>query len=179
MKCNPADIAPDVGGYLRLLETLPWFLNLGEPHPRDHDVVRIHTWEEWPGPERGYGDWFGRWQAVVREQVEASEPARRAELDKLWQSIERTVVSRAAAKVPMYDPEQDAWYGPTVCVWYAAYTACLVGWHILLNRRLPERLAAEWEWYVDGRWPCDYAEEPPGYCNRSAVDVPVGKLLVF
>lgn len=116
---------------------------------------------------------------MVREHIEASEAARRAELAFHWQRLERLVVQRAAANVPDYDPDQDAWYGPTACVWYAAYTSCLLGWHVLLNRGLPERLTAEGEWYGDGHWPCDYAEEPPGYRDESAVDVPVGKLLVF
>jgi len=176
---DPTDIAPDIDAYLRLLETVPWFRNLGNAHPRDNTVFRIHAWKDWLGPERGFGDWFGRWQSVVRERIEASEQARLAELNALWKRIERLVVERAAAYVPLFDPEQDAWYGPTACVWGAAYTACLVGWHILLNRTLPERLTSEWEWYADGHWPCDYAEAPPGYRDDSIVDLATGKLLVY
>ncbi len=180
MKRDPADIAPDIDAYLRLLESVPWFQNLGKPHPRDSEEVRIHSWEEWPGPEQGYGDWFGRWQSVVQERMAASvPPAEQGELTALWKRIERLVLERAATNVPLYDPKQDAWYGPTRCVWGAAYTACLVGWHILLNRRLPERLATEWELFRDGHWPCDYADEPPGYRDESTVDLPCGNLLVY
>ena len=179
MKRDPTDIAPDVDAYFHMLETVPRFRNLGKPHPFDNAVVRIHSWEEWPGPERGFGYWFGRWQSVVREKIEEWEHVRPAELGALWKRIERFVVERAAANVPLYDPEQDAWYGPTMCVWGAAFTSCLVGWHIRLNRCLPERLACEWEWYVSGHWPCDYAEEPPGYLDESVVDIPGGKLLVY
>jgi hypothetical protein len=179
MKRNPADIATDTGAYLRLLQTVPWFRNLGKPHARDCETVRINRWEDWPGPEAGYASWFGRWQSIVREQIEVSEPARRSELDALWKRIERLVVERAALNVPLYDPHEDTWYGPTACVWGAAYTACLVGWHVLLNRQLPERLAVEWEWFTDGHWPCDYAAEPPGYLDESTVDLPAGKLLVY
>jgi hypothetical protein len=180
MKRDPTDIAPDIDAYLRLLEKVPWFQNLGKPDPRDNEITRIHSWEEWPGPERGYGDWFGRWQSVVQEQLEASvPPARRKQLKAHWKRIDRLVSERAAANVPLYDPERDPWYGPTACVWCAAYTACLIGWHIALNRRLPERLAHEWEWYLAGHWPCDYAEEPPGYWDETTVDLPSGRLLVY
>jgi hypothetical protein len=103
MKRNSTEIAPDIDSYLRLLTTLPWFRNLGKPHPNDDGVVRIHRWEEWPGPEKGYVDWFGRWQSVIREQLER----------------------------------------------------------------------------IDGHWPCDYAEEPPGYLDESALDMPSGKLMVY
>ena len=180
MKRDPSDIAPDINAYLRLLKSVPWFQNLGMPHPRDSEVVRIHRWEECPGPERGYEGWFGRWQSVVQEQIEASvPPAQQARLNALWKRIGRLVLKRAAAHVPLYDPERDSWYGPTACVWYAAFTACLVGWHIALKRRLPERLACEWEWCVAGHWPCDYAQEPPGYWDETTMDLPCGKLLVF
>jgi hypothetical protein len=44
------------------------------PHPQDGEVVRVRSFDEWPGPEQGYGDWFGRYPAVVREGVEADYP---------------------------------------------------------------------------------------------------------
>jgi hypothetical protein len=176
---DPSQVAPDLAHFIASLSGTPWFLNLGKPHPRDSEVVRIMRWEEWPGPEQAWGHWLGRYQSIVREHIEADYHSQRAELDELWDRIHGVVMTFASANVRLYDPAADSWYGPTACVWNAAYTACLVGWHLLLHRPIPERLAAEWAWYVDGHWPCDYAEEPPGFLDETTAYVAAGKLLVF
>jgi hypothetical protein len=61
----------------------------------------------------------------------------------------------------------------------AGYIAALVGWHVLLGLPLPDPIAEEWAWLADGHWPCDYAEEPPGFGDESQIDGPAGKLVVF
>ena len=170
---------PDVTVFIQGLDAIPWFLSLGKPHPRDNEVVRIHSWEEWPGPETRLGYWFAQWQSVVEERIQAEESGRRTELEALWDRVHQVVFQRAAANVPLYDPEEDAWHGPTACVWHAAYTACLLSWHLLLRRRIPERLADEWNWYTDGHWPCGFAEEPPDFEDEAPVDFPTVKLLVY
>jgi hypothetical protein len=162
MDADPKEIARDLPQFLGLLERVPWFLNLGKPHRRDDEVARIHGWEEWHGPEHGYGDWFGRWPAVVREHIEASARDRRSELDALWERVHALVFERAVPNVPLFDPDRDAWYGPTTCVWLAAYISSLVAWHILLVRPIPPMIAESWDWYSEGHWPCDFAEEPVG-----------------
>jgi hypothetical protein len=159
---DPKEIAPNIPQFLALLEQVPWFRNLGKPHRWDREVVRIYSWKEWPGPEAGFGDWFGRWPAFVREAIEASEPARRAELATLGGQVYALVLDRAAPNVPLFDPDQDAWYGPTACVHQAAYIAALVACHILLGRPIPEMIIGEWRWFAEGHWPCDFAEEPVG-----------------
>ena len=170
---------PDVTGFIKGLDAIPWFLNLGKPHPRDNEVVRIHSWEGWPGPETRLGEWFARWHSVIRERIEAEESGRRFELDALWKRVDQVVFQRAVANVPLYDPKEDAWHGPTLCLWCAAYTAGLLSWHHLLRRRIPERLVDEWHWFEDGHWPCNFAEEPPDYQDETAVEFPMVKLLVY
>jgi hypothetical protein len=162
MHADPKEFARDAPQFLGLLERIPWFLNLGKPHRRDDDVARIHGWEEWHGPERGHGDWFGRWPAVVREHIEASASDRRSELDALWERVHALVFERAVPNVPLFDPDRDAWYGPTACVWHAAHISSLVAWHILLVRPISSMIAESWYWYSEGHWPCDFAEEPAG-----------------
>lgn len=179
MSQDPRCIAPTLAAFLVRLHRVPWFLRLGEPHPRDPEVVRIRQWADWHGPERGYGDWFGRYPAMVWERILADEPGRQKELEALWDQITRCVQAWAIPNVPAYDEEGDAWFGPTACVWHAAYAAGLIGWHLRLRRPLPDPIIAEWAWLADGHWPCDYAEEPPGHGDESQIDVPAGKLLVF
>src|SRR4051812_494611 len=113
MDVDPATIAPDPGRLLDLLESVPWFTNLGKPHPRDAEVARIRSWDEWPGAEGGLGYWFGRWPASLREAIEADEIRRRAELKELWDRVYALVLDRAPRNVPEFDPAEDAWYGPT------------------------------------------------------------------
>jgi hypothetical protein len=178
MTIDPTTIAPDVPRYIALLESVPWFANLGRPHPRDAEVTRIHSWNEWPGPERGNVFWFGRWLSFVQETIEREEAPRRNELKEVWDRAYALVLARAIRNVPEYDPEEDAWHGPTMCVHFAAYTAALIAWHIALGRPLPRMIAEEWRWYADGHWPCDFAEEPVGL-DESLENVPEVKLLVY
>jgi hypothetical protein len=178
MSRAPHTIALDLPTFEEALRGISWFANLGRPHARDAEVARISRWEEWPGPERGYGDWFGRYPAVVRERIEADHADRRAELAAAWDRIERSVVEAALPRVPGAG-EGDAWHGPSACVWQTGYFAALVGWHVLLGRPLPDPIAAAWAWLAEGHWPCDYAEEPPGFGDESLIDVPAGKLVVY
>src|SRR5436190_1308713 len=93
---DPKEIAEDVPAFLAILDGVPWFLNLGKPHRWDGEVLRIHSWDEWPGPEQGYGDWYGRWPAVIREAIEASERDRADELEALWKKVHSLVFELAA-----------------------------------------------------------------------------------
>jgi hypothetical protein len=178
MELDPRWFMQNLPVFEAALQGIPWFLNLGKPHPRDSEVRRIRSWDEWGGPERGYGDWFGRYPAVVRERIEAEHSDRQAELDAVWARIEGFVFQAACGNVPGAG-EGDPWHGPTACVSQAGYTAALVGWHLLLGRDLPAPSAAEWTWLASGHWPCDYAEPPPGYGDESQIDIPAGKLVVF
>jgi hypothetical protein len=175
---DPRTIAADLPAFEALLAGLPWLRHLGKPHPCDPEVTRIHDWDEWHGPEGGYGDWFGRYPAMVRDQIEADYPDRGAELVATWDRIEESVLGLAGPSLPGFG-EGDAWHGPTACVYDAAYSAALVGWHVLLGRPLPDPIADRWGWLADGHWPCDHAEPPPGLWDESKIDVAAGKLVVY
>jgi hypothetical protein len=140
-------------------------------------VGRIHDWSKWPGPERGHGDWFGRWPAVVREAIEAEKRDRENELTALWDRVHKLVFDHAVPNVPLFDPKEDAWHSPTTCVWSAAYISSLVAWHILLDRPVPQMIAQSWLWFSEGHWPCDFADEPVGI-DEALVEFHV-KLLVY
>jgi hypothetical protein len=175
---DPRTIAPDVRHFLALVEQVPWFSNLGKPTALDQGVGRIKDWSQWAGPEGGFGYWYGRWPAVVREHIEKDEQSRMPELKDLWDKIHAVAMDKASSNMPLYDAKQDPWYGPTCCVLDAAYTAALVGWHIYLTRPIPKIIAENWRWFADGHWPCDFAEDPVGLDERIDL-VPVVKFLVF
>jgi hypothetical protein len=166
-------------GFIRLLKRTPWFLNLGLPNPRDSKVVRIHSWKEWRGPERDWNDWAGYWPTLLRKNLVEMHKDRAKELEALWTSLEDLVVERASRNVPLYDPDEDPWYGPSACVWHAGYFAGLTSWYIVLGLRQPEALVGHWQWYLEGHWPCGYAECPPGYGDESSMEIPLGRLLVY
>jgi hypothetical protein len=71
MSRDPHTFARELLAFEELLRGVPWFRNLGRPHARDSEFVRIDNFDEWPGPEQGYGDWFGHSPAVVRERLKA------------------------------------------------------------------------------------------------------------
>ena len=172
-------ISGDLTGLDRLVRGIRWFRNVGRAHPRDPEVVRLQDWADWHGPEKGFGDWFGRYRAVVREHLEAAHAGRRAERDATWRQFDPLVRDLAGPNVPADWADRDPWYGPTAAVWGAGYTAALVACHVLVGSPLPDPIADQWGWLADGHWPCDYAEEPPGYRDESAVDVPAGRLVVY
>lgn len=144
--------------FLDRLIHLAWFEQLGRPNKRDDDVKRIKNWSEWPGPEdtavRGLTEQSQYWH----DAIFASAGNQRDVAQNLWKHVQQVVFDHASLKVP-YDSKRDAWYGPTQCVWDAAYAAGLVGCHILLGRNIPPQLAAEWFWYEAGHWPCGYADD--------------------
>jgi hypothetical protein len=177
MSRDPHTIAPSLPAFEALLRGVPWFLNLGKPHPRDSEVVRVGTFDDCPGPAAGYGDWFGRYPAVVRERVKA-HAGRRSKLAPVWNQVERSVIRAASANVPGAG-EGDADHAPSRCMYDAGYIAALVAWHVLLSLPVPDPIAERWTWFADGHWACAYSEVPPGFGDESLIDVPVGKLVVF
>jgi hypothetical protein len=178
MNPNLPEIASNLPKFIDSLTYIPWFRNLGKPHRDDRLVRRIRHGRGWPGPEEGYGDWFGRFPALVREQMYVEAADRQGELDKVWAMIEPLVLELAIANLADYDDDADAYHWPNACAWQASYNAALVGCHVLLARALPEPIADQWGWLVEGHWPCDYAEEPIGYW-QSRIDVPRSQLLVY
>ncbi len=156
--------------FLHTLEQVPWFAHLGKPTARDSMVVRLADWDDGPGPEASavmahderLMAWHDALFAAAGEQV--------AEARLLWDRIAQRVVTLTADKVPYVDDE-DAWYGPTACVGYAAHTAGLGGCSLLLGHLVSAELADMWGWYQAGHWPCGYASIP--------ADASLGRLLVY
>ena len=146
-----------VEAFLAELATIPWFARLGHPLP-EGDVARIRDWDEWAGPEEE----SGRIIALSLRHQEwhdallAAHPERRAELEALWSRVTGRVMGSATKSVP-YDPEADAWHGPTAALWQAVWTAGLSAWHLACDEPLPADLAQQWAWYARGHWPCGYA----------------------
>ncbi len=145
--------------FLRSLAQVHWFGSLGRPNPRDHQVVRIRDWHEWPGPESPRVRELGpRGQAWHDGLIEVAGP-RKPEVDALWERIRQAVFEYACGAVP-YDPEADSWYGPTAAVWQAAWVAGAIGCSLLLKSEIPSEAVDQWSWLVEGHWPCGYAVDP-------------------
>jgi hypothetical protein len=77
-----------------------------------------------------------------------------------------------------FDPAQDAWHGPTLCVWQAAYAAGLIMCVLGSGWPVPEDLAEEWNWYLAGHWPAGLAGYPGGGPSRNRLTFP-RRLLVY
>lgn len=170
-----ADESPDVVEFLKLLELMPWFRNIGGSISPDKAVERISKWEGWPGPEepsvavfhdrlqslydeitQAVGEDMQRpFNGVVRRYDEFTQDVRQG-LPGLWDRI-HTVVLRIASRAVPFDPEQDAWHAPTAAVWQAAVTAGLLGLCLQTGRPVPAELEEQFDWFARGHWPCGYA----------------------
>jgi hypothetical protein len=150
---NGARDRPDVDGFLRDIESMRWFVNIGVPVSPASRVKQIRAWDEWAGPDdEAVGELHSRQQSLYDEIMKLDQSgAGRA----LWDRIHAIVQRVAAASVP-YDAKEDAWYGPNVAVWQAAWTAGLVGLYLYFRRPLPQDLTEQWQWFLKGHWPCDW-----------------------
>jgi hypothetical protein len=117
--------AGTLAGFERALSQVEWFAHLGEPSPWDDGCARIYAWEQWPGPENALGEAFAGASSEIHDVIFGTRPAADSELRALFDHVQASVLSSAAAAVP-FDSEQDAWHAPTACAWAAAYTAALI-----------------------------------------------------
>jgi len=147
---------PTVGDFLAQLESVPWFSNIGRRTPPDAGVERLSAWEQWPGPEEPAIEKLSSQHQEQYDRIMAEAGNNRAALTELWETIHATVFRRATSQVP-YDPNQDAWHGPTTAVWQAAWTAGLVGLCLRTSRPVSPELLEQWRWYTRGHWPSGYA----------------------
>lgn len=159
----------EVNNFIAQLEEVPWFSNLGRPVSSEEEVVRIATWDDWPGPEEpAILELSSRQQELFDEIMEgAGEQA--PQLKMAWDEVHAVVFRTASVRVP-YDPAEDAWHGPTAAVWQAAWTAGLIALCLQTSRPIPAELEEQWSWYVRGHWPSGYA---------SWTDDGLGPLLVY
>lgn len=154
---DPRGLSPEE--FLRSLAQIPWFARLSEPCSRDHQVVRIREWDEGPGPESPQGEDVGTRTQAWRDAVIEDAGHLKPEIEALWERIQQAVFERACDAVP-FDSKEDAWHGPTMAVWHAAWVAGVIGCSLLLGREIPLEVMDQWSWFVEGHWPCGYAYEP-------------------
>ena len=144
--------------FLGAIDRVAWLSNLGQPHPADGEVVRIHDPKDWVGPEHlggaSLGEEMNRWQVALMAQ---SRPGRSV-LDPLSERIHEQVVEKARARVD-YDPEDDSWVWSYAAVQQAAFIGAVIGCSLRAARPLPANLLRQWAWYVRGHWPCSYRTE--------------------
>jgi hypothetical protein len=146
----------------RELAEVAWFAHLGEPSRWDDGCVRIFGWEQWPAPEDELILQSALTLQDLRDRVFAAcLPAAAEHLQVMFDRVYTAVVSRAGCAVP-FDPEEDAWHGPTQCAWDAGYAAALVACVLACGWPVPEDLAEVWNWYQAGHWPSGFAAETAG-----------------
>lgn len=143
--------ARTVGEFERVLARVAWFAHLGEPSPWDGGCVRISAWEQWPGPENALGETFALSFQDIRHGIFAAcSPTPADDLQVLFDRVCAAVRNRAAAAVPLYDPEHDAWHAPTQCAWDAGYVGALIACVLACGWPVPEDLVEVWNWYEAG-----------------------------
>ncbi len=171
-----------LGEFERELTEVAWFAHVGEPSPWDDGCVRIFGWEQWPGPEDEQVLDLALAHQDICDRIFVSCPQAAADhLQVLFDRVCTAVVSRAGAAVPLFDPERDAWHGPTQCAWDAGYAAALITCVLACGWPVPEDLAEVWNWYQAGHWPSGFTEETdddPAGMDAADLNVP-RRLLVY
>lgn len=145
-----------VEAFLDELETIPWFGRIGDPLDGDPSIDRLRRWEDWPGPKEPGVDELARRHQALYDAILADAGDERHQLLELWDRIHQVVLHAAASRVP-YDPDQDCYHAPSTAVWFAIWTAGLVGWCLKTGRPIPEDLGEQWLWLRRGHWPAGYA----------------------
>ncbi len=147
-----------VAKFLNTLEDIPWFANIGKPLPEGSTSKRIHSWDEWPGPEEPSVAEVGDATSDIFEELTQGEDS--DQLSKLHRRIRNSVVRIAKHRVP-FDEDEDTWHAPNAAVCEAGWVAGLIGLFLWLNRPVPPGLVEEWKWFVAGHWPCDWEGDYP------------------
>ena len=141
--------------FLRQLEVVPWFSQLGRPVPPDAEVETISTWKEWPGPEEWNVAELAQRQQELYDGLFGDAADQESPQKSLWDAVHVIVFRRATEFVP-YDPNEDPWHGPTAAVWQAAWTAGLIALCLQLGQEIPPEIQSQWTWFERGHWPCGY-----------------------
>jgi hypothetical protein len=118
-------------------------------------VTRIASWDDWAGPEAPLVEQLGLRQQALHDSV---VPAAAKEQ---WDRALHIVVAVCARLVP-YDEVADAWHGPNMAVWSAAWTFALEEAILSSNLLVPAELSAQIFWYECGHWPCALVSESRG-----------------
>jgi hypothetical protein len=166
----------------RELARVAWFAHLGEPSRWDRGCTRLSRWDQWPGPENELVLELALTYQDLRDRIFASCPQSDADhLQALFNRVYTVVVNRAGKAVPLFDPDQDAWYAPTQCARDAGYVAALIACVVACGWPVPEDLAEVWNWYQAGHWPSGFATE----AGKCLADIEAGdrvsplRLLVY
>lgn len=143
----------------RALGEVAWFAHLGQLSPWDEGCTRIYAWDQWPGPENGPSEALALTTQDMYDRIFEASPIAADALQALFDRLGAIVTDRAQISVP-FDPEEDAWDGPTLCVWVAAYVAGLIGCVLASGWPVPDDLVELWNWFEAGHWPASFAPEP-------------------
>jgi hypothetical protein len=153
-----SDPLSGVGSLAALEERIgqvPWFSRLGRPSAWDQGAVRLHDWDEWPGPENPGMEAWAFESVAIFDALGAGDPPREGVFRRFSDLVHGLARRRVA-----FDPSEDSWHGPTLCVWDAAYSAGLVACVLDAAAPVPEDLVERWAWLQAGHWPCGYAADP-------------------
>ncbi|HLN27892.1 MAG TPA: hypothetical protein VK395_09115 [Gemmataceae bacterium] len=156
-----SDESPDVATFLAQLENIAWFGQIGQRLPASDKSQQIFRWEDWPGPEDpSVSSMADREQALYDELMEIASQQNKEKGLEFWNEVQDTVLRAVGTAVP-YDPNQDTWHAPTAAVWGAIWTAGLVGLCRLLQHPVPQDQQAQWNYFLQGHWPCAWEGDYP------------------
>jgi hypothetical protein len=140
-----------------VLAQVPWFQNLGKPHPRDDHVERLESWGDWGGPESKGGSTMGCEGSVWQDDVFPVDAAAHAPVEQLWNEV-TSECFQAVARSFHEDLDGDPWHGPSNAAGQAAWLAATIACCLQAGQPIPRNALRQWAWFARGHWPCKYSE---------------------
>jgi hypothetical protein len=156
--------------FRKLLVRVPWFANLGKPHPRDNLAERIDRWSDWGGPESRGGEPIGPESQIWQDDLLQVDPAAQARTKKLWESV-TSECFKAIDSSFHEDLDGDPWHGPSNAAGHAAWVAATIACYLQARQPIPTNVLRQWAWFARGHWPCMYSEDDDLRFNNGRVSV--------
>lgn len=142
--------------FLEMLDRIPWLEHLGQANAHDHEVFRLHAWDEWPGPEHpNCRRWYAFFMATCNQTFDRAGSLRKY-AKELMDQAGNSVFERACRRTS-FDPKAGVGHGPSQSPRDAAAWAGLIAARLLLGLDLSNHIVRIWLWFEAGHWPCGYA----------------------
>ena len=140
-------------GFLEIITSIDWFSCIG----KDLDYpYRISSWDEWVGPEDPSCSPIGLMMQEIHDALFDVSAAKNIQIKPIWEEIHSSIHLEAVKHIP-YDEKEDAWYAPNTAAWQASWIGALIYLSTILEQKVHDDIAAQWNWFSSGNWPCSYA----------------------
>jgi len=137
--------------FVNQLENINWFCSIGQSTDHTHTISK---WDDWKGPESLEGYAFGVWTQELYDEFDLDCPENES-LKTLFDTTFQ-IQSQRCEDALTCPADNDFWDPPTAATLSGGYIAGLCALYSHEERPWPKDLKTQWDWFLAGRWPCQY-----------------------